>query len=291
MERRQLEYFVSVAREGSLAAAAEAMHVSQPALSQAVRQLEKELGIELFHRLARGMRLSPAGEALLDPAKQVVRDFATAKASVDEVIGLKAGTLEIITMPGIVLDPLADWIYEFRQRAPHVRIRLRQTEKVEEIPKAVRSGDAELGFLQNPENCEDLAMRRVGEQTIVAVFPPGQDPGIDGPVTGRELLAAGMIIGAAGSGPEIVRREIQRSGFLQYPMIEVERRDSALSLVLAGAGAALLPRALAELAQAKGAVIRELDPPIRRDIHVIHRNGPPSPGARLFKQILADLNE
>jgi DNA-binding transcriptional LysR family regulator len=290
VERRQLEYFVAVSSAGSLAAAAEELHISQPALSQAVKQLEKEVGCELFQRLPRGMRLTSAGEALLGPAKQLLRDFTTARASVDEVRGLQGGSLEIITLPGIVLDPLAEWISTFRKRAPKVQIRMRLTEVPEDIDKAIRSGDSELGLLLDPEVRGDLVVTRVGVQDIVAVFPPGSEPP-EGGVTGKELLRYGMIDGGGGVGRELIRRESRRTGTECRPIIQVDRRDSALSLVLAGAGAAVFPRAVAERAKASGAVVRELHHPATRHIYALRRAGPPSPALRMFEGILPAVDQ
>jgi LysR family carnitine catabolism transcriptional activator len=286
MERRQLEYFVTVSRVGSLAAAAEELHITQPALSQSLKLLEKELGCELFHRLPRGMRLSAAGKALLDPAKQIFRDFATARASVDAVLGLAGGTLEIATLPGIMLDPLTDWISTFRRLAPMVQIRVLLTEAAEDIPKTVRSGDAELGFMLDVGSQENLIVDWVGEQEIVAAFPPGSTPGPSDNVTGKELLEYGMILGGPGVATDLIRRESERSGVQQRPIIEMNRRDAALSLVLAGAGAGVFPRAVARQAEVNGAVIRALDPPVKRGIYALRRNGPPSPALHLFQQIL-----
>lgn len=286
MERRQLEYFVAVSRAGSLAAAAEQLHVTQPALSQSLKQLEKEFGCELFHRLPRGMRLTAAGRALLEPAKQIFRDFATARALVDAVLGLEGGTLEIATLPGIMLDPLSDRISTFRRLAPKVQIRVFLTEAAEDIPHAVRSGDAELGFMLDVGSQEDLIVNRVGEQEIVAAFPPGSTPSSSDRVTGKELLEYGLILGGPGVATDLIRRETERTGKQQRPIIEMNRRDAAMSLVLAGAGAGVFPRAVAQLAEASGAVIRALDPPAKRGIYALRRNGPPSPALRLFQRIL-----
>ena len=88
MDLRQLSYVVAVADHGGFTRAAEAVHVTQPALSQAVRTLEAELGVELFHRTGRSVVLTAAGEALLGPARRALRDAETARAAVAEVAGL-----------------------------------------------------------------------------------------------------------------------------------------------------------------------------------------------------------
>ena len=73
MDERRLRYFLAVAEEGGVTRAAERLGIAQPSLSQALRAFEAELGVELFHRVGRGMRLSSAGEQLVGPARQVLR--------------------------------------------------------------------------------------------------------------------------------------------------------------------------------------------------------------------------
>ena len=80
MDLRQLGYVVAVVDHGGFTRAAAAMHVAQPSLSQAIRSLEAELGVELFRRIPQGTRLTSAGESLLGPARQTLRNFAAAQA-------------------------------------------------------------------------------------------------------------------------------------------------------------------------------------------------------------------
>src|SRR5690348_10161914 len=98
MDSRQLEYFLAVVDHGGMSAAAAALHLSQPSLSQAIRGLERDLGVPLFHRVGRRVVPSAAGEALVPPARQVLRDLRTARASVDAVRGLDGGRLDIATL-------------------------------------------------------------------------------------------------------------------------------------------------------------------------------------------------
>src|SRR5690242_11627317 len=99
MDLRQLSYVLAVVDNGGFTAAADAMHVTQPALSQAVATLERELGVPLFHRTGRTVTLSSAGEALVGPARQALRDAATARSAVEAVIGLDAGRLDVVCLP------------------------------------------------------------------------------------------------------------------------------------------------------------------------------------------------
>src|SRR5678815_4126272 len=104
---RQFEVFLAVARAGSFRAAAEVLHLSQPALSQHVSELERELGARLFDRLGRRIALTEAGRILEDHAQRIFATLTSALETVAEVGGLKRGSLLIgaSTTPGIYMLP------------------------------------------------------------------------------------------------------------------------------------------------------------------------------------------
>ena len=141
MERRQLRYFVSVVDNGGFGRAADALGVAQPTLSQAIATLERDTGVQLFHRLGRGVQLSSAGEALLGPARRILRDFSTAEDSVAQVRGLQAGSLDVAALPTLV-HPLADMIGVFRVRHPQVVVRSPELDAGASVEAAVTSGDS-----------------------------------------------------------------------------------------------------------------------------------------------------
>src|SRR5215204_3556064 len=107
MTLRQLQYLVAVLDEGSFGRAAPALYVSQPTLSQQIRALEAEIGGPLVERLARGVRPTPAGEALLPPARAALAAADRARRSARMVPGLEAGELAIATVGTVALAPLA----------------------------------------------------------------------------------------------------------------------------------------------------------------------------------------
>src|SRR4051794_35505124 len=114
MDLRRLEMFVAVVDEGGMTRGAAAAHVSQPALSQAIRGLEAELGVALFDRVGRRVRLTAAGEALLDPARQALRDVETATAAVMAVRGVEGGRLSLGSLRTLAVDPTAPLVGRFR---------------------------------------------------------------------------------------------------------------------------------------------------------------------------------
>ena len=124
MDVRRLGHFVAVADHGGFTAAAKAVHVSQPALSLAVKDLENELGTRLFTRAGRKAQLTAAGQALLGPARQVLRDLQTGRAAVAAVTGLESGNLTLASLPTLAADPVAGLVGEFRRQYPGIRIDL-----------------------------------------------------------------------------------------------------------------------------------------------------------------------
>src|SRR5207342_881873 len=103
MELHQLRYAVAVVDQGTFTAAAAACFVAQPSLSQAVRQLERELGAELFARIGRRVRLTAAGEAFVPAAREALRAVETVRAEVAAVSGLAAGHLDLVALPTLAL--------------------------------------------------------------------------------------------------------------------------------------------------------------------------------------------
>ena len=287
MERRQLEYFLAVIDHGGFTSAAAALHVSQPALSAAVKGLEKDLGALLFHRLPRGVRLTEAGTEFAQSARMIMRELDTARARVDAVTGLIAGRLDIISLPGMLLDPLAPVIGRFRRRHPRVRVRVVQAEASEDVRDAVRAGDAELGLTDEVAAGKDVIGEPVMEQELVAVLPPGMPPPAAGALAVADLLRMDLITGPPGTAiRDFLTREGNRLGLEVHPAVEVTPRGSALYLVLAGAGTAILPRPVALLGGPRGAAVVSLAPRQTRLVYLLRRDAPLSPAAHAIYALL-----
>src|SRR5262245_41333831 len=124
MDLRRLALFLDVVDHGGVTRAAEAAHVSQPSVSQAIRELESELGTPLFHRVGRRLVLTAAGEALVEPARQALRDVDTARAAVEAVAGLERGRLDLAALPTLAIDPMAPLVGRFRRAHPGVTLSL-----------------------------------------------------------------------------------------------------------------------------------------------------------------------
>lgn len=281
MDRRHLEYFVAVAELGSFTRAADALSLAQPSLSNAVRWLERDLGAPLFTRHGRGVRLTPAGEALLEPARRSLRSFELARSAVRAVAHADFGQLSIITNTLWAVEPLSRLVGGFREQHPGVRITVADPAWRGDVLDTVRLGGAELGLLDGTPPGGILESRFLADQEMVAILPPGRSGG-DRVAIG-DLSAMGLVCTPVGTALRgIVDELLEAVGLPTDVAVETAHLASVVPLVLAGAGAAVLPRRVAEDAVGKGATVRHLDPPLRRSVHVIWRKGRASTLALAF---------
>ncbi len=291
MDLRQLGYVVAIVDHGGFTKAAAALQVAQPSLSQAIRSLEAELGVELFHRTARRVTLTAAGEALLEPARQALRDAATARAAVAEVAGLTGGHLDLVSLPTLAVHPAAMLIGRFRRAHPRVRVRLVEPEHADSVAERVRSGASEIGFAELPLQGTDLETHPLEVQEFVALVPAGLGPdgGRGRALPIRTLARQAFVTTPPGTS---TRRQIDEAlaavGLVVEVAVETDHREAIGPLVRAGAGVAILPRALAEEAATADVVIREVTPKLRRQVGLIHRAGPLSPAAHSFRALALD---
>lgn len=283
---RQLEYFLAVHDYGGVTRAAKALHLSQPSLSQAIRALERRLRTELFHRVGRGLVLAPAGQALLEPARQVLRSVDRAEAAVLRVRELQGGQISVAAGAGLVADPLAPWLGCFRRRYPDTVVRVEESENDDGVAELVRAGDCDLGLTAGSIVCDELEQHIVSEQHVVLVSPPGT-PRHPGPVPLESLANVPMIAGDRhGQAWADVERSLMAHGVAPNVVVEVARTASTIPLVLAGAGSTFLTLRLGLEAQARGAVVQEITPSQVRRLRLLRRPGTWSDGASALAEVI-----
>lgn len=283
MERRQLEYFLAVVEHGGFSKAARALHVAQPSLSHTIAGLEAEVGGLLFHRLPHGVVLTAAGEALVEPARQTTRDLDTALSSVREVLGLSAGRLDIVAQTSLAVDPLAGMLGRFLAAHPRVSVRVSDPERGWEAADIVRSGACELGLLSAALPVGELAGIELAEQELRLVLPPGTEPPDGGVLGGPDLAELSFVATTEGDvSREVLQATLRGLGHEPRIAVETAHRAMLVPLVLAGAGAALLPGSMADDAAAKGAVVCATEPAAYYRGRLVWRSGPLSPAASGF---------
>ncbi|GGU10386.1 LysR family transcriptional regulator [Nocardioides albus] len=276
MDRRHLEYFVTVAELGSFTRAAQALSIAQPSLSNAIGWLERDLDTRLFDRHGRGARLTPAGEALLEPARRSLRSFEVARGAVRAVSQAGFGRLAIITNTLWAVEPLARLVGEFRDLHPRVQVTVADPRWHGDVLETVRMGGAELGLVDGTPPGGTLASRWLADLEMMAVCPPDAESALGhedkGSITIGDLSERGLVCTPDGTVLRgIVAEPLEAAGLSTDVAVETAHLAAVAPLVLAGAGAAVLPKAMAEDAAAKGARVQPLDPPLRRSVHVIWR--------------------
>ncbi|WP_411144415.1 LysR family transcriptional regulator [Streptomyces sp. x-80] len=284
MDIRQLEYFLAIVDQGGFHRAAAALYLSQPALSQTVQALERDLGSALFHRIGRRAVLTEAGEALIEPARAAVRSLETARSSVAAVHELREGRLDMAAMPSQAVEPLTSMIRAFSGRWPGVAVVIKAAFTPQDVVDMVRTGAVELGLLAasgRPPD-KDVSAHLVGAQRFVLVAPP------DGPFAGREsvdcreLAGHRLIVGQRGTGMRAYVDGLLEREITFTIAAETEHRVAILPLVLAGVGVAVVTESWRVMAERAGARVLDIEPTRTLAVGLISRRTGLSPAAEAF---------
>src|SRR4051794_3212554 len=173
MTLQQLTHFVAACEHGSFSAAADALHLAQPSLSEQVRRLEAELGVSLFQRAGRGLTPTEAGRTLRRHAEEVLASAEAAREAVVAVRELRGGTATFGSWGTARYYPGTEIVAEFRRRHPAVKVRMVGQNSFE-VVAAVRSGEVEAGMVALPIDDTGLDVRPVMRDELVYV---STDPG------------------------------------------------------------------------------------------------------------------
>jgi len=240
MNARQLEVFRAIMRNRSLTAAAEALHVSQPAVSKMLRHFETQIGYALFERL--GGRLVPTAEAqlLYRDADRIFREIEVLKGLSDRIRDKQVGLLRVgaSAPPTFALLPYAT--ERFRQHNPGLRVVL-QTLTAEAIDEHIMLGDIDLGVTMRWSTETQLRCESLGKASIVALMRP------DSPLTKLKAVTAADLAGypLISYGPQtpagkLLEQAFRAAGVQAEMQIEVSLSIAAFALVQHGLGIALV---------------------------------------------------
>ena len=240
MTLQQLMYFVAAADKGSFSAAAHDLHMAQPSLSEQIRRLESELGVQLFTRAGRGLELTEAGRLLRPQAERTLAAADEAMESVREVRTLTGGTASFGTFGNAPYYMLSDMVQDFRTRHPGVRVRLvglNSSEVAEEVREGRLEGGLEGGLIVLPIDDRNLDVRPAIRDEIH--FMSADERKVAEPMTIERLAEATLVLYDARFGwDDPTRRQLleraQRAGVKLEPHIEVEYVEAALDLAARG---------------------------------------------------------
>jgi DNA-binding transcriptional LysR family regulator len=170
VELRHLRYFIAVAEELNFSRAAQRMHMAQPPLSAAIRQLERDLGVDLFLRTTREVTLTDAGRAFLDGARRTLADAERAAEDAKRAAAGELGRLRIAYSWSTRFETLPALGRAFRIRHPDVEL-LAQEMWNARMPPAFRNGSIDIALSLCPEIAADLELAPIGNERLVALLP------------------------------------------------------------------------------------------------------------------------
>ncbi len=170
MNLRNLRTFVAIADTGGMSRALPQLHLSQPAASRQIDALEEELGVQLFERSGRGIRLTSSGADLLRRGRAVLNEADSLRERARALASGRAGLLRVGATPQVMENPLAAYLAVYRRRFPEVEVRLLE-EGGARLPDRVFQGDVHLAIV--PAGDERLEARSLFPMYLIAVVPRG----------------------------------------------------------------------------------------------------------------------
>lgn len=287
----QLEVLVTVARERSFSRAAGVLQRTQPAISQAIRRLEADVGEQLFDRSSKDGTLTFAGEVLLSHAKQMLNLRQNARTAIAEIRDLRHGKVTISANEHTVFY-LLPVIERFRASHPLIKIEVRRG-VASRIPKQITAREVELGVISFAPNDESLRSVSVMSDELVLIVSPGHALAGRTTVSIKEL---GGEIFVAHNAPSPYRQKVIES-FEKYKTkldiaVELPSLEAIKKLVERGVGVALVPRLTAEAeisaGRLAGVVVKEMK--LERKLNIIYRrNSELSHAANAFLQTAREI--
>jgi DNA-binding transcriptional LysR family regulator len=261
VELRHLRYVVTVADTLHFGRAAERLHLSQPPLSQQIRQLETELGVALFHRTKRHVELTDAGRLFVEEARVILAHAEHASNLALRVNQGEVGQLSIGAAGPADAEIFVEILRAFATRHPQIRLMIRNMGSAEQA-RAISEGRLHLGFVALPIDEPDLATEVVLRRPIVIALPRQHPLASRARVPLHALANEPHIMFARRMGPRLydaVVAACREAGFTMHIAHEVDNLHTACALVEAGLGVCFVPAAIQEQ-RSDNIVLRPITP-------------------------------
>jgi DNA-binding transcriptional LysR family regulator len=296
LDVRRMRVLREVASRGSFSAAADALAYTQSAVSQQIAALEREAGIRLVERNARGVRLTDAGRALVEHADAILARLADAEAELEAIAGLRGGRLRLASFPSAGATIMPEAIARFRERHPGVELTLEPAEPEPSIVK-MRAGEVDLvlditaGFREPGD--DGIERLHLLDDPMYVALPQGHPLARKRNLKLEELAAESWILGTTGSCPDasIFLRSCQLAGFEPNVTFNSDDYFAIQGFVAAGMGASFIPD-LALISVRDDIVVRSLGarPPARVIWAATMRDSYCSPAKQAMLDVLAEVS-
>lgn len=270
MTLEQLRIFVAVAERQHITRAAEALNLTQSAVSSAISALETRHGVTLFDRVGRSIILNETGRTFLAEAQGVLDRAKAAEGALDDLSGLRRGRLSIMASQTIASHYLPKYLVAYRAAHPQILIDL-HSGNTDQVADGVESGQAELGLVEGSVDRPTLSSTLLAEDELVVVVAPGH------PWAGSEnfpdLRTTPWVVRETGSGTRAAFDNVMNGLGLEEGSIDIAMvmpgNEAALGAVAAGLGATLTSRDVAETYVAAGWLVVVEGPKRYRSFYVL----------------------
>lgn len=292
VELRQLRYFIEVAKREHVSEAAEALHVAQSAISRQISNLEAELGVELFTREGRNVKLTPIGRHFFPHVVTALKAIDYAKQQIDEYLDPERGTIKIGFPTSLASHTLPTVISAFKQEYPNVSFHLRQG-SYRFLIDAVKSREIDLAFLGPiPTDDNDIKGEILFNESFAALLPTNHPLSNKRSIDLNELRNESFVLFPEG----FILRKIaidacKQAGFTPHISSEGEDLDAIKGLVSAGIGVTLLPESTFYETMPRFTVKIPIQiPHVKRNVGIIiSKNRELAPSEKVFYQFAKDF--
>ncbi len=272
---KQIKAFVVVAQQESFMAACEILHISQPALSIAIKNLEQEVGGALLSRTTRAVVLTPEGELFLPTAKRLLQEWNDAFDDLSQSFALEHGILSIAAMPSFASSLVPSYLKKFRESYPQVKIKLHDV-IAENAVQMVCDGQVELALVFEVPDSPQLDFIPLFEDKFVAAVSQYYEVTTQA-ITWQQLLSSPFI---ALQNPSNIRAQIEALLVQNELAFEVEFEANQLAtigqMVASGLGVSAVPSLCAPQFEALGAQCLALESPaITRHVGIVTQHRKP----------------
>jgi DNA-binding transcriptional LysR family regulator len=241
MDLRQLEIIRAIADSGSFTAAGEKLHVSQSAISRQILLLEEELGEAVFHRIGRRIRITPAGEALLQLSNRVFQDLQDTVSIISDKQETLRGTIRLVGGMTVCLYVFPMLLQEVRRAHPQLDVKI-TVGSTERSVAMLRAGTADLGLLTLPIEASDLVATPVLQEELLVVTYPAHPLAKRRQIAPADLNRQPFVMFETGSiTRRLVNEFFTREGIEAEIVMETENVEIIKAMVRTGLGIGIIP--------------------------------------------------
>lgn len=287
---KQVKAFVAVAQTRSFAEASVLVHLSQPALSITIKNLEALVGGRLIARTTKTLALTPEGEVFYPVAKRLLADWDSAMLDLHNHFAMRRGKLAIAVMPSFASNLLSSLLVRYRERYPDINVSV-QDVVAENVVEMVRQGRVELGVSFDPGESEGVSFEPLFLDRFVAVFPDGH-PLLEKKRIAWEVLQSDpfLLLQRPSNIRHLIEKTLSEHDLKLRVEFEAHQLDTIGCMVASGLGVSAVPSLCTAQMERQGAVCRPLDKPfIARRVGIITRQRYPlSSVARAMVEVLME---